>query len=323
MGWARAATLAAAGVLVAGCAAGSGHSCGMCDPTIVAVGSETLWVAQGRTVSRFTTEGRLLGRTEVLPARRSSGVQAIAVDADHAVVGWSGAVAGVLPSGAVSFRRVRRPPGYVFGMETVEGRTWLAAGRRAIALAPDGTIRMRPRLPARATGLAAGDGVVWVVGGRVKGVKIAHRGWTAVPAGPGYAIALDARTGRRVRALATPPGPSAVAVWRDRLWIESASGLDQLDATTGRVLNHADSSGEMIAAGEGWLWSLSTDGTLTRRSPEDGAPSGSTVSLNQYVGSLTTGAGAVWVGGGVQDTDVFRIDPAVPRVVWRESIPPT
>jgi outer membrane protein assembly factor BamB len=206
-------------------------------------------------------------------------------------------------------------------MATMAGRTWLAAGRRAIALAPDGSIRMRARLPARASGLVAGDGVVWAVGGRLRRVKVLHRGWTTEPAGPGYAIALDAATGRRVRELATAPGPTGLVAWRDRVWIASPSGLDQLDAATGRVVRHVPLSLGSIAAGEGSLWALTRDGTLSRMDPATGAPAGSPLALGQDVSSIATGAGAVWAG--LRESGVMRIDAATMRVSWRRSIPPT
>lgn len=259
---------------------------------------------------------------EILPRRSGdTDTEAIALSGEDAWLARSSTVTGVRPSGAIAFREKRRPAGYALGMATVRGRTWLAAGRRAIALADDGSIRMRPRLPARARDLAGGDGVVWAVGGRMRPVKVLHRGWTTEPAGPGYAVALDVETGRRVRALATAPGPSAVAVWRDRLWVASPAGLDQLDATTGRRLRRVASGARMIAVGEGALWWLTYDGSLTRRDPGSGERIGDPLPLNQEAVSLTTGDGAVWVG--LREPGVLRIDAGTMRASWRRSIPPT
>lgn len=97
-------------------------------------------------------------------------------------------------------------------------------------------------------------------------------------------------------------------------------GLDQHDAATGRRLRRVAFAGGMIAIGEGRLWALEYDGTLRQMNPSDGRQDRST-ELNQSVGSLAIGAGAVWIGGGPQDPGITRIDPSSVAVSWHRTIP--
>jgi hypothetical protein len=296
-------SVAACVAVTPGCSSADEYGCGECGPTHVVVGDGDVWAAQGRTVWRLdATGGDPQARVSVLPERRSGDVQAITLNGADAWIGWSSTVARVRPSGDL-LRHPRRPRGFVSGMVTVRGRTWLAAERWVFALAGDGSVRRRLLLPTRVAGLTGGDRVVWAVG-------------------RDYAIALDAQTGRRVRTLQA--SAAAVAVWRRSLWIATVSGLEQIDATTGRSLRRVSiPQVRFIAVGGDALWALTFGGTLLRLDPDTGERVGAHLSLERSVGSLTTGAGSVWVGGGGQDPEVVKVDPETMRVSWVRAIPPT
>ena len=118
----------------------------------------------------------------------------------------------------------------------------------------------------------------------------------------------------------------AVAVLATQGGAESAQALADADsnvllsADTGNVVARADVRESVgVAFGAGSLWSVSSEGQLTRIDPETGEIV-ATIGLGiMKPGGLTFGAGSVWV------TDyyaprVLRVDPAVNEVVDRNPL---
>lgn len=321
------ALAAAAGLLAAGCGSDDPGGCGVCGSVSVAPGPGVVWAAQGKNVFRLDrSTGRLLGTTSVLADRRGTDVQAIAADGTLGVVAaWTGGQALVGGDGSLVARHGRRPPGYAVAVVSGGSLTWLAAGRRAILLAPDASVLTRPRLPARVAAMAVDGRVVWAVGGRMRPSTQRGRSGTLVPAGPGYAVAVESATGRRLHRWATAPGPVGVTARPGVLWVSSPTGIDRLDPGTGRVLRHVKASESAIVLGAGHLWSLDLRGTLTRRDPATGRPEGPSPTRSDLQGLVTADANGVWVA--LNDPHraraVVRIDPATMRMAWRTPIPVT
>jgi DNA-binding SARP family transcriptional activator/ABC-type transport system substrate-binding protein/streptogramin lyase len=95
-----------------------------------------------------------------------------------------------------------------------------------------------------------------------------------------------------------------------------------LSASTGRVVLEADVRDTVgMRFGAGSLWSVSSEGLLTRVDPQSGEIV-ATIGLElSKPGGITFGDGAVWVTDRYSPT-VLRVDPTVNEVVERFRLPP-
>jgi DNA-binding SARP family transcriptional activator/streptogramin lyase len=108
---------------------------------------------------------------------------------------------------------------------------------------------------------------------------------------------------------------------------ESAHALAEADsnvflaASTGTVVGEADVRDTVgVRFGAGSLWSVSSEGQLTRVDPETGEIV-ATIGLGIVKpGGITFGAGSVWITDRYSPT-VLRVDPAVNEVVDRYPLP--
>ena len=108
---------------------------------------------------------------------------------------------------------------------------------------------------------------------------------------------------------------------------ESAQALAEADSNvflapdTGNVMSQADAVRKTVFVryGAGSLWSVSSDGLLTRIDPETGEIV-DTIGVGVEPGGLAFGEGSVWVTDRAAPT-LIRIDPAVNDVVRRFDLP--
>ncbi len=162
----------------------------------------------------------------------------------------------------------------------------------------------------RPTGLAAGDGAVWV---------------SAAPGRRPYVTArkIDPRfdsAGRPVR-VASLPGEdvATVALERDALWVAPSLGLlTRIDASTGRRVGRAievGSSPGAVAADADAVWTV--DGAVVSRiDPVTGVVQ--PIRVADAATDIALGAGAAWVTDALDDA-VMRIDASTGTV--RDRIP--
>ncbi len=204
-------------------------------------------------------------------------------------------------------------------------------------------LRVAERVPLASnisdSGLALGDGVVWVTGGYNRGV-----------------IGIDVATGKLVRELRSPhgniPGGGTAATIADTVWVAygvatdapdgfdappppnyqtvyrngkrttadlnrtyTTGGLVQFDAASGRSLRlmlFVDWTPASVATTPGAVW-LAVDG-IARINPT----SGEVAARLPVSGQLAAGLGSVWVAG----DDLVRVDSNTNQVIARIDIPP-
>ena len=206
-------------------------------------------------------------------------------------------------------------------------------------IGPDGGRAGNPVTVGSPSGLAYGDGSVWVVSsteGTLSRIDPATRAVQQIPVGsaPGaVTVTRDnvwvantgdgtvSRINTAVNAVVQviPVGnlPVAIASGPSGVWVanEGDDTVDRIDPATGNVTRTVPAGGrpDGIAAGPDAVWVANgEDGTVTRIDPASGQPSGPT-----YVGSGPEGIAvtpaAVWVANSLDQT-VSKLDPATGRV---------
>lgn len=117
----------------------------------------------------------------------------------------------------------------------------------------------------------------------------------------------------------TPARVAAMAV--------DGGGLTRIDPATGRAAIRIDAPADLVAMGDGALWTLTYEGALTRRDPATGRAVAEPVAVgggddgHELPTTLVAEGGAVYVG--LRHPAVVRVDPATGRIVWRRDIPYT
>ena len=96
--------------------------------------------------------------------------------------------------------------------------------------------------------------------------------------------------------------------------------IDAEPATPGTPIEPPDGVDEEIVYGEGALWVLGDNGTVTKMDPASGEP-GEPIKVGEklsdegfFRGEVAFGEGGVWVAG-LDDETVVRVDPASGKVV--------
>ena len=111
------------------------------------------------------------------------------------------------------------------------------------------------------------------------------------------------------------------------VWAADGDGLTRIGPATGRAAVRVDEPADLVALGDGALWTLTYDGVLTRRGPGTGRAVADPVrvadaeDVDDIPRTLVADGGAVYVG--LRHPSVVRIDPATGRIVWRRDIPYT
>lgn len=140
------------------------------------------------------------------------------------------------------------------------------------------------------------------------------------------------QTSRRIAAgavaLALAGAAVAAVVGVTRGGTESAHALADADSTvfidagTGVVVNQADAvrNTEFVRYGAGSLWSVSSEGELTRIDPETGEIVATIGLPADEPSGLAFGEGSVWITGRHSPT-VYRVDPSVNELVDELPLP--
>jgi DNA-binding beta-propeller fold protein YncE len=115
-----------------------------------------------------------------------------------------------------------------------------------------------------------------------------------------------------------PKGTVAVAASTDALWVTSdaASRLARVNPHNNELVEEivVGSRPRRLAVGEGAVWTLNGDGTVSRVDPATSKVA-ATIKVGRETtgGDIAAGAGSVWVS--VPGTPIVRIDPRTNRAV--------
>lgn len=214
----RTAVLVSAAALVAvlaGCSDEVSTGCNCCCTPAVDPTSQAVWVAQGTRLTRVDPDDGAIAWTRQVTRRTPSGLEEI-TDVSAAPQGvwvaWGSGAALVPGREGRPVRVSWTPRGSHPTLATAGGRTWVATGRRVIALRPDGTTGRVVRFPS-AVRVESAPGAI-VVDGR------------------GAPVLLDPRTGERLSAAVIRRNPGWRAEPREQRIV-------RLDPVEGRALGEA------------------------------------------------------------------------------------
>jgi len=264
-----------------------------------------VWVVQGRDLHRLDpATGEITRTTTVLPQRR--GADLMGIDEQDGLVGLAaGRLAMVLDAdGAeVAGATVRRRT-FVVGAELRGRRLLVAGGRRLWAVTGDRVTMESARTPARIAAMAADGDTFWLGGeGFVWPVDAA----TGAPAGPRSAVTA---------------APWALAAGDGVVWAADGDGLTRIDPATGRASVRVDEPADLLAMGDGALWSLTyEDAEFVRRDPRTGRAVAAPVEVGDQPSIVVADGGGVYIG--LHHPSVVRVDPATGAILWRRDIPYT
>jgi streptogramin lyase len=154
---------------------------------------------------------------------------------------------------------------------------------------------------ADATGLAVGDGSVWVANGFGNAVTRLSGSSGATEGSP---IGIES--------------PSALALGFGSLWIASTTGVQRVDPNSGTPQGAPIRAGEQpdaLAAGYGAVWVANGgSASVSRINPLTGKVVGHAISVGIVPDGITLAGGFVWVANELNNT-VTRIDPQTGAVV--------
>lgn len=151
--------------------------------------------------------------------------------------------------------------------------------------------------------IASGAGSVWAVTDR-KGVL----------------SRIDPDTGGAVAEVYVPSGAMSVEGTKDALWVTShdvgrLTRVNPYNTEVEEIVAVGSRPGR-VAIGEGGVWVLNGDGTVTRVDPKTNKVAATiTVGVETTGGDIAAGAGSVWVS--LRGTPIVRIDPRTNRAVQR------
>jgi hypothetical protein len=184
---------AAVVAVVAGCSDEVSNGCNCCCTPAIDPGAQAVWVAQGTRLTRLDPATGAIAWTRQVTRRTPSGLEELTdvTAAPQGVwVAWGSGAALVPGREGRAVRVSWSPRGSHPTLATASGRTWVATGRRVIALRPDGTTGRVIRF-ASAVRIEAAPGAI-VVSGR------------------GAPTLLDPHTGERLSASVVTGNPG----WR-------------------------------------------------------------------------------------------------------------
>jgi virginiamycin B lyase len=244
-------------------------------------------------------------------------------------------------------------------LAAVAGAVAVAAGRAgppepatgptttAPVAGPPGTVVATIPIQGGPSGVAVGDGAVWVATSGVDRSRV---------------VRIDPAGNRVAASVAVPLGQAELAVGAGAVWVASSSdnSVSRIDPATNKVAATIavgrQPSGIAVAAGSVWV-ANALDDTVTRINPAGNRvvatipipgqgsafslaaaggsvwvsgnrglsridPAGNRVTpVDVCCGELAAGAGDLWVADGM-DRAVLRVDPASGRVLARIPVPP-
>jgi YVTN family beta-propeller protein len=213
--------------------------------------------------------------------------------------------------------------------------------------APAGTVVATIPVQGGPSGVAVGDGAVWVATWGADRSRV---------------VRIDPAANKVVATVAVPGGPAELAVGEGAVWVASFSGnsVTRIDPATDKVAATIDvrrqPSDIAVAAGSVWVASA-LDDTVSRIDPDSDQvvatipipgqesafslaaaggsiwvsgnyglyridPAGNRVTpVDVCCGEVAAGAGALWMANGM-DRTVLRLDPATGRVLASIPVPP-
>jgi YVTN family beta-propeller protein len=222
------------------------------------------------------------------------------------------------PEGSTAHsRRDRRPVALAVGVFllalVVVGVVAVASGgrARAVVIAGDavgaispsgGAIRTVVPLGSSPSGVASGDGAVWVASPNQDTVS-----------------RIDPEARAVVQTIQVGSSPAAVAVGAGAVWVSNNYGqtVSRIDPSVDRVVQTipVGSGPTGLAVGDGSVWvANSNDGTVSRIDAVSGAVSGTIALGGAGATDVAVGAGGVWVSDEAGDR-VVRIDPDADQVI--------
>jgi YVTN family beta-propeller protein len=287
------------------------------NPSAVAVGENGVWVANrdDATVSRIdarTDRAVLVAKAHGAPVDIAVRPQRVVVangpvEADLAIINAASGVQEDLFS---------MEQGRFFGAMSVaaaDSGFWVATGDRRVGrldilsgrLVDPVVIPQPPaeRSDAIFSGIAVGEGAVWVVGDPLE-----HTAWR-----------IDLSTGELVATIPLPVAPKAVAVGAGGVWVTSQldDTLSRIDPVTNRIATTipVGKGPAGVAVGAGSIWVANAiDGTVSRVDPRSLRVE--TIDVDGHPDDVAVGAGAVWVtsyaGGFTKGGDTLTIGVLAP-----------
>jgi serine/threonine protein kinase/ABC-type branched-subunit amino acid transport system substrate-binding protein len=183
-------------------------------------------------------------------------------------------------------------------------------GNGVAAIDPaDGSVRSFTESETPPGNVAVGEGGVWVLDNEAKTVS-----------------RIDPETKEVTKSFDTPGVPSELAVGEGALWVGIAAGRREANATVrvarmdtdnGRVTGTARLRGDeggfpvagtpRLAVGEGAVWAVNPDGSISRIDPKSGRLV-TTIETNNLAWTIAAGDGGVWYLGFDGATGVTEID---------------
>jgi YVTN family beta-propeller protein len=264
-------------------------------PTGVAVGAGRVWMTTYRDASIWSVDPRTLTGVRIAA---NGGPVGVVVDQGAVYVGDSGGATRIDPASGQVFGSIAAGGGaqaiavgpagmwVVSGAPTLDRLTGSTQfGSRLVAEAPGplGSPYDEEHALFNATGLAVGEGGVWLLGD-----VGAPRLWRFSPA-----------TGRIVTSVHLPFPPGGVIAGLGAVWVTAQLGdrVLRIDPRTNRIVNEITVGREPtgLAIGEGSLWVANTlDRSVSRIDPRTNRVV-STVSVNASPLRLAVGQRSVWV----------------------------
>ncbi len=166
--------------------------------------------------------------------------------------------------------------------------------------------------------IAVGEDAVWVA----QGADL-HRLDPATGEITRTTTVLPARRSSDIESVAVRDGLVRVTAGRTAVLVDAGGVVvrrTRLDRPPSAGIGHRPTArAGLVAIGDGVVWTLTDDGTLTGREPGSGRAVAGPVDVGDDPRTLATGDAAVFAG--LRHPSVVRVDPASGRIAWRRDIP--
>jgi len=177
-----------------------------------------------------------------------------------------GAVARIDPRSLRVMRIVRVEPGALAGVAAGQSAAWAAVELAGVAKIDSSTYRVTAEIRIERGERALSVGQTFLVGGRVLAVGDWTMNKTVTDT---MAVARIDPSALRVEGVTLLPGPRLALTLADgSLWVAQVGGrtIERVDPATGRVTAQLGSGavGVELAVAGGYVWTVSSTGTLTR-----------------------------------------------------------